>query len=154
MQNKTSAIILTVGIILLGFVREYLFANINWIFLTLSTGRMNQARDEFQFLISWSLEEINYLKFFLTLFFCLLFFFITYLIVNLLFKNKQFNKIVLFFHLTLLTLVGLIFVFSKITNLYDTLYGSIRTLMGVLQSFLPLMILTLVFYFLPPSKVK
>jgi hypothetical protein len=70
MQNKTSAIILTVGIILLGFVREYLFANINWIFLTLSTGRMNQARDEFQFLISWSLEEINYLKFFLTLLFC------------------------------------------------------------------------------------
>jgi hypothetical protein len=154
MQNKTKAIFLTIGIILLGFFREYLFANINWIFLTLSTGRMNQARNEFQFLLDWSLTEINYLKFFLTLLFCFLFFYITYLIVNLLFKNKQFNKIVLFFHLALLAIVGLIFVFSKITNLYDTLYGSIRTIMGVLQSFLPLMILTLVFYFLPQSKVK
>jgi hypothetical protein len=154
MQNKTKAIFLTIGIILLGFFREYLFANINLIFLTLSTGRMNQARNEFQFLLDWSLTEINYLKFFLTLLFCFLFFYITYLIVNLLFKNKQFNKIVLFFHLALLAIVGLIFVFSKITNLYDTLYGSIRTIMGVLQSFLPLMILTLVFYFLPQSKVK
>ncbi len=154
MQNKTKAIFLTIGIILLGFVREYLFANINWIFLTLSTGRMNQARNEFQFLLDWSLTEINYLKFFLTLLFCLLFFYITYLIVNLLFKNKQFNKIVLFFHLGLLVIVGFLFVLSKLTNLYDTLYGSIRTLMGVLQSFIPLMILTLVFYFLPQSKVK
>lgn len=152
MSKKTKTILLTIGIVLLGFLREYLFANINWIFLTLTNGRMNAARDEFMFLIEWSPSEILTLKWILTIVFSGLFFLMTNIIVKIFFQNKQFNSIVIITYLGLFIIAGLLFVSSKAFGLYENLYGAIRNIMGMAQSFLPLMILVVLFKFFPERK--
>jgi len=152
MPNRIKAISLTVGIILLGFLREYLFANINWIYLTLTNGRMNSAREEFHFLLNWSPTEINILKFSLTALFCFLFFAFTYLIIKYFFNQKEYNNTVIITYISLLSIAVLLLGFGKATDLYSSLYGAIRTIMGIAQSFMPLMILALVFNFLPHIK--
>ena len=93
MSPKTKAILLTIGIVLLGFFREYLFININWIYLTLVNGRMNQALDEFHFLLSWSPSELILLKWGLTALFTVWFFALTWWIIKLVFNEKKLYKI-------------------------------------------------------------
>ncbi|MFT5820849.1 MAG: hypothetical protein ACI8ZM_002097 [Crocinitomix sp.] len=152
MSKKASAILLSIGIVLLGFLRGYLFDNINWVYLTLTNGRMNSARDEFLFLIEWTPAEINTLKWGLTLLFTGLFFIMTYFTVKVYFNKKNFNQIVIFLFAALFCIAGLLFVAGKITGYSDILYGPIRTIMGMVQSFIPLMILFVLFKFLPQIK--
>lgn len=152
MSKKTKVIFLTIGIVLLGFLREYLFVNINWIYLTLTNGRMNAARPEFQFLITWSPAEINVLKLGLTFLFSVLFFGVTYLIIKFYYQNKKYNRIVVFTYVGITFIALLLFAAGKLTGQYDSLYGPIRSLMGMVQSFMPLMILVILFRFLPQAK--
>lgn len=152
MSKKTKVIFLTVGIVMLGFLREYLFVNINWIYLTLTNGRMNAARPEFQFLIHWSPTEINILKLGLTFLFSVLFFWVTYLIIKCYYQNKKYNQIVVFTYAGILLIALLLFAVGKLTGYHERLYGPIRTLMGMVQSFMPLMILAILFSFLPQAK--
>lgn len=152
MTKKANLFLLTAGIVLLGFFREYLFANINWIYLTLTNGRMNAARPEFQFLINWSPSEILILKWSLTILFSILFFGITYLIIQLAFKKKLYNRIIIYFYCVLIGFSALFFLIGKLTGTYETIYGIIRTLMGIVQSFLPLMLFAILFKFLPASQ--
>lgn len=149
MHKKWKTILFTFSIILLGFLREYLFVNINWIYLTLANGRMNAARSEFQFLMEWSTTEIVVLKWILTGLFSILFFLLTYIIVRVYFENQSFNKIVIAVYVGLIALSAVLFIFGKLAGLYETIYGAIRTLMGMVQSFMPLMILSVLFKFLP-----
>lgn len=149
MSKKTKAILLSIGIVLLGFLREYVFININWIYLTLTNGRMNAARDEFMFLVDWSPAEIVILKWTLTLVFSLLFFLITLLTVKIYFANRTFNQIVLFLFAALFSIAGLLFIIDELAGQNNVLYGPIRTIMGLVQSFIPLMILFVLFKFLP-----
>ncbi len=149
MSRKISLFILTSSIVLLGFLREYLFANINWIYLTLVNGRRNGARTEFHFLLNWTPSKIDTLKWFLTLLFSILFLALTYAIIHLNFKKKKYNQMVLFSYLILLGLSVLLLGIGKVFGIYQDLYGVIRTLMGIVQSFMPLMVLYLLFKFLP-----
>ena len=152
MSKKTKAILLSIGIVLLGFLRGYLFDNINWVYLTLTNGRMNSARDEFMFLVEWTPSEILTLKWGLTLVFSGLFFLITYFIIKIYFQNKSFNQTVIFLFVSLFTIAGVLFVTGKITGSSNELYGPIRAIMGMVQSFTPLMILFVLFKFLPQLK--
>lgn len=152
MNKKTKTILLTVGIVLLGFLREYLFVNINWIYLTLTNGRMNGARREFHFLIDWAPSEILLLKWLLTLLFSISFFLVTSLIIKVFFQNKQYNKIVAFVYIALIAISGALYLAGKFLGIYLEIYGAIRTLMGMVQSFMPLMILVVLFKFLPQVK--
>ena len=152
MSKKTSAILLSIGAVLLGFLREYLFSNINWVYLTLTNGRMNGARDEFMFLVEWSPSEILTLKWVLTLIFSILFFLVTYVVIKIYFQDKSFNQTVIFLFAALFIISGLLFVTGKITGTSGILYGPVRTVMGMEQSFIPLMILFVLFKFLPQIK--
>jgi hypothetical protein len=152
MRAKIKAIMLAIGIVLLGFLREYLFDNINWVYLTLTNGRMNSARDEFMFLLEWSPAEIMTLKWILTITFTILFFLLTLLTIKVSFANKTFNRTVIFLFAALFCIAGLLFVIGKITGYGHMLYGPIRTIMGIAQSFIPLMILFVLFKFLPQIK--
>lgn len=154
MSLKVKVISLAILIVLLGFARDYFFMNINWIFMTLTNGRPNQAVDEFHFLLNWTPSEINQLKWILTFIFTGLFFAITYLIIRIQFKNSLFNKITLVAYLLLVSVaLGLYFI-SYAIGLSDNLYGVIRTLMGIAQSFMPLMILYILFKYLPQVSVR
>lgn len=110
---------------------------------------MNGARKEFYFLLDWSPTQINVLKFGLTAFFVFAFFFLTYLIIKSSFKNSTFNKITIGSFAALIGFSGLFFIIGKGFGVYSDLYGIIRTLMGLAQSFIPLMILVLLFRFFP-----
>ncbi|MBI3133415.1 MAG: hypothetical protein HYZ14_01960 [Bacteroidetes bacterium] len=149
MSVKIKLFILVLGIVLLGFVRDYFFMNINWIFLHLTVGRPNQALDEFHFLLNWTPEEINALKWLLTFLFSGLYLLLTWLIIRICFQNPVYNRITLIAYLALTGLALLLYFISLFTGQSDDLYGVIRTLMGLAQSFMPLMILYLLFKFLP-----
>lgn len=152
MNKKVKTILLTVGIVLLGFLREYLFVNINWVYLTLVNGRRNGARPEFNFFLEWSPSEIITLKWILTIVFAGLFFGLTRFIIHTYYKNKTYNKLTALVFIGLIFLSTLLFCIGKIFGVYEILYGGIRTLMGFVQSFMPLMILVVLFNFLPDRK--
>jgi len=154
MQKKSKTILLTAGIVLLGFIREYLFVNINWIYLTLVNGRMNGARKEFHFLLNWTPQEIVVLKWSLTFVFTIWFFFMTWLIIKIYFEKKEYNKIVIYSYLTLTLIALLLAGIGKITGSYETLYGGIHNLMSLAQSFMPLMLLFVVFKFFSHDKLQ
>ncbi len=152
MSKKAITILLSIGIVLLGFLRGYLFENINWVYLTLTNGRMNAARDEFMFLVEWTPSEILTLKWVLTLVFSLLFFTLTYLTVKIYFNDKSYNLTVIFLFIALFCIAGTLDTIGAITGYGDILYGPIRAIMGMVQSFIPLMILFVLFKFLPQIK--
>ena len=152
MSPKTKAILLTIGIVLLGFFREYLFININWIYLTLVNGRMNQALDEFHFLLSWSPSELILLKWGLTALFTVWFFALTWWIIKLVFNEKNYTKSVGYLYLAIIGIAGILLVLGKMTHQYTSLYGAIHNLMSLAQSFMPLMMLFVLFTFFKREK--
>ena len=154
MSKKAKSIILTIGIVLLGFIRGYLFGNINWIYKTLTEGRMNQARHEFQFMLEWTPLEIEILKWSLTVLFMFLFAWFTFLIVKIYFENKMYNKITILLFTGIFAISALLYIFGKITGLSGDIYHIVRTLMGLGQSFMPLMILFILFKFFPQMKAE
>lgn len=140
---------MTIAIVLLGFLRDYLFMNINWILLTLTIDRPNQALDEFHFLLYWTPREIMILKWILTFVFTGLFFMLTWRIVHLAFQNRLFNRITVLTFAGLLAVSALLYTIGLFMGLSDHLYGIIHTFMTLAQSFMPLMVLYILFKFLP-----
>lgn len=145
-KNKIITVIGFAFIVLLGFLREYLFVNINWIYKTLTEYRKNSAREEFYFLLEWSPESLNILKFCLTAIFIGLFFLLSWFIIKHHFKNKIYSKITFFAFGTLLFFSLL---FQGLNFFIDSpnLYGIVRTLVGLLQSFVPFIFLFITFLF-------
>jgi len=150
--RHTISIALGVGVVALGFLRDYLFYNINWIYLTLVNGRANSARTEFYFLLDWKPQEIIQLKWFLTILFYGLFAGLTCFFIYHYFRKKEYLKISVFLYLGIFLLSGILYSLGYITGLNKELYPIIRTLMGVAQSFMPLMVLFVIFKFYPQNE--
>ncbi len=152
MGQKLKTILLSVGIVLVGFLREYLFYNINWIYLTLVNGRRNAAMKEFYFLLEWSPAEINILKTFLTLLFIVIFCVWSMLILRSAFGSKKHDGIILFTFIAISSVALILAGIGYISGTYSSLYGIIRTLIGIAQSFIPVMILGILIRFLASPK--
>lgn len=149
MSKRLKLGLLTLIIILLGFLRGYLFGNINWIYLNLTNGRPNGARHEFDFMLTWDVSNILILKWGLTLLFFGLFTVFTWLIVKLAFNKKEFNKITLLLFAGLFLLSAILYIPYYLTGSQPEMYAVIRTILGIGQSFMPLMFLFVLFKFLP-----
>jgi len=147
--RHTISIILGIGVVALGFLRDYLFYNINWIYLTLVNGRANSARPEFYALLEWSPDEIIRLKWLLTILFYALFAGLTCYFIYHYFKKIEYLKISVFLYLGIFLVSGILYSLGYISGLNKELYPIIRTLMGVAQSFMPLMVLFVIFKFYP-----
>jgi uncharacterized membrane protein YoaK (UPF0700 family) len=115
---------------------------------------MNQAREEFQFLLSWSPWQILILKWIMTFVFIFLFALLSYLIIKIYFKNETFSKITLLLFIGIFVASGVLFIIGKIFNVSGDIYHIIRSLMGLGQSFMPLMILFILFKFFPQMKAE
>ena len=152
MGKRLKLYLLIPSIIVLGFIRDYLFENINWVYLTHTTQRRNQARPEFHFLLDWTPDQILNLKWFGTVLFYLLFLGLTLLIIHLAFKNRTFNFITLGMFAGLFGISGLLYIAGWVSGYGNQLYGAIHTIMMIAQSFVPLMILAILFNFLPSSQ--
>lgn len=154
MNKKLILSILTISIIALGFIRGYLFGNINWIYKTLTENRRNQARHEFYSLLEWDPNSILILKWTLTLLFFSLFWLLTNRIVHFAFPNKNYNRVVSIMYLGMLAVSGLLFLSGLISGYSLEFYFLVHTVMGIAQSFMPLMILFIIIKFLPQSSSK
>ena len=154
MSKKLSITLLTISIVVLGFIRGYLFGNINWIYKTLTINRPNAARHEFYFLLEWDANSILVLKWILTILFFGLYGLITYLIVKVAFNKSIYNNIVILMYLGMLVISGCLFLTGLLFNSSVEFYHLVRTVMGIAQSFMPLMILVIIIKFLPQSSSK
>ena len=153
MKNKKKVFFLVVLIILSGFGREFIMKNINWVVKYLTQGGGYWAQEMFDPLIGWSLDELSSLKWVLTICFSLYFYGLTLTVVRLRFpKNKYLSRITTVTFLSLVLISFILILIGWLANSLDVLYPIARNLMGVVQSFLPLMILFLTFKFLPQKK--
>ncbi len=148
MSKKVKIALLLILIILSGFGRDYIMVNINWIIKHLTLGAPNYAQSFFNPLLHWSHSKLILLKWGLTFVFTTYFFVLTYYTIQLIFNNdKVFLNYVKGFYMILIIIAAIIYGLGYIFNSVDLVYTSTRTIMGVLQSFVPLMMLYLIFKF-------
>jgi len=149
-KNNSLNIVLLIVIIASGFGREYLMVNINWVIKHLSLGAPNYSQGFFSPLLKWTVSEINTLKWLLTILFTIYFFTLTYLLIKSLHPNsKKYQKITVLTYLLIVLVSGGVFMLGYFTGKGHELYPTVRTLMGLAQSFIPLMVLYLLFKFIP-----
>lgn len=152
MSKKISVYILFTVVVLLGFLRDYLFYNINWVYKTLTENRPLQAREEFHFLLEFNPQEIIFLKWILTFKFLIVFGILTWLVIKRAFNNPLYSKITLFLFVGIIGVSGVLFVVYKMTGSPSSMYAVIRSLIGLGQSFVPLILLFITFKFFPKSS--
>jgi hypothetical protein len=146
MKNK---VLLTL-IILSGFGREFVMVNINWIKKHITEGAPSYAQDLFNPLLLWSPQNIENLKWVLTIFFTLFFFLLTYaLLKNIYPTNKQYHRITIIVYLMIIVASAFVYLIGLLIGVSNEVYTTVRTLMGIGQSFVPLMVLYLLFRFMP-----
>ncbi len=141
-------------IVAMGFIRDFFFDNINWIYLHKTIERPNQAVDFFDFLLNWTVPEIDRLKWILTGLFFLIFMSLTLLIIHLIFAQKFFNRIVIATFCGLLLLSLLFYGLALISGKFSEFYAVVLTLMHLAQSFVPLLVFCVFFRFFPKSTGK
>lgn len=152
-KNKILITFLVVITVLSGFGREYVMKNINWVLKYLTQGGANYAQSEFNFLTHWNVSELNTLKWCLTIFFTLYFFLLTYIIIKKLFPHeRKYQILTIGFYIVILVLSGLVYLIGWVFGLLNEVYHVTRALMGVAQSFIPLMISYLLFRFISNEK--
>ncbi len=123
--------------------------NINWVLKHLTSGAPNYAQSEFLFLVSWTPSQILMLKWGLTIFWTLYFFFFTRISIKSVFKQRIiFLRIINLSYLGMVSISGAIYVIGLTFFEIKDIYAAVRTLMGVAQSFIPLMIFYLLFKFM------
>jgi hypothetical protein len=149
-NNNRSAIIVVIVVALLsGFLRQYVMVNINWVLKHLTLGAPNYSQSEFSFLLSWSPKEINFLKWGLTVMWSFYFFGITCLGVRYIFPNRSdLLKVTYRGYSGLIAIAGMIYVVGYLSSGVVNVYDAVRALMGIAQSFIPLMVFYLVFKFM------
>lgn len=152
-KNKPNIILLLLLIILSGFGREYIMVNINWVIKHLTLGAPNYSQSFFSPLIKWKVTDINNLKWLLTILFTLYFFVLTFLLIKLLYPtNKKYHKITVLSYSMIVLTSAFVYIVGYLLGFSNELYPTVRTLMGIGQSFIPLMIFYLLFRFIPKLK--
>ena len=142
-------------IILSGFGREYIMVNINWIKKHLTQGAPNYSQDFFSPLLKWKPQDIENLKWMLTILFTVYFFVFTYYLLKLIFpENKQYHRIIVIAYLMIIFISSFVYFIGVATGTSNEVYATVRTLMGIGQSFIPLMVLYLLFKFIPELSKK
>jgi hypothetical protein len=131
-----------VTIILLGFLRLYLFENINHqLAFIYYENEVSYVTEELSFIADYSYDTLMSVKWLLTIFFTIGYLALTLGIINILFSNKEFIHItLLIFSLIVFASFLLYFIFGFF-NESALGYRLARFCMGVVQSPLPLMIL-------------
>ena len=129
-------------IIALGFLRDFIFVNINYIIDRLYFNRdVYYYHSFYDFLEPLDVSGLMTLKWILTLIFALINLTLSVVILKQLFEQPQKPvKLLYLGYVGLFVIAGLFFVFGKVSGLTDLGYTLARRFMGVLQSPVPLMI--------------
>ena len=149
-SRKIKIILIVIIAILSGFGRDYIMVNINWIIKHLTLGAPNYAQSFFNPLLNWEVSNLIILKWLLTLVFTLYFFALTFYSIKYIFNNNKSAPVyVKSFYGILIIASVLIYGFGYLFNSVNSVYTTVRTIMGILQSFIPLMMLYLFIRFYP-----
>ena len=82
MKNKQRVILLLIIIVLSGFGRDFIMVNINLVIKHLFLGAPNYSQSFFDPLLNWSWNDLNRLKWLLTIVFTIYFYGITYFLIK------------------------------------------------------------------------
>ena len=134
--------ILIVLVIYLGFVRDSLFININYIIDELYFNQeVFHYHTMYRFLVPLGVEGLMRLKWILTFVFMLLNYGLSLLILKqLLLDSGKVMKLLSWGYVVLFVISGILFILSKLLGFSELGYTLARRFMGVLQSPVPLML--------------
>ena len=149
MLKKNKFLLIILFAILSGFGRSYVMKNINNVLNHTLNGVPNYARSEFHFLQNLSSNELYSLKWLLTIVWTIYFLIFTYLSIKLIFpQRKQHLKAVVYGYTALVIVSTIIYLKGYFTNDIGGVYNTVRNIMGIAQSFIPLMVFYLIFKFM------
>ncbi len=130
------------AVVMLGFLRDFIFVNINYQLQHLYyQTEHTYAHSFFAFLSDYSYQQLYYGKFALTALFTLLYLVLTSLSIQLIYRKRQWLKWILYLFGAMVTVAaifyGLGYAFGNPTRGYKLA----RVFMGIVQSPIPLMVL-------------
>ncbi len=142
LKNVLFVIIVAMVLCILGFIREFVFENINAQLYTLWYDYKDYSLPaSLAFFNSWTANELYYLKFPLTVLSGLAYFLVAIFTVRRFFPGKKFRNITFVVHVFVFALAGVFFLYGLAFDDYDHGYQFSRIFMDFLQSPLLLMIL-------------
>lgn len=148
MKRKVFIALGFVGVlIVLGFLREFIFVNTNSILYSKFYNENYPIHSFFNFFKSKSYNFIYISKWFLTFLFILMYFYAQVLTTKFLLKDNILRKWFFFFYLFLVILSVITFAVGWLAGNLNQGYIFSRLFLGILQSPLPIMFLLPVYYF-------
>ena len=137
-----TGIFLLVVIVWLGFLRDYIFININYIVDSLYYNHdVIHYHSFYSFLEPLDVSGLMTLKWVLTLVFTLVNFFLSVIILKQLFRNPEMPlKLIYVSYLAIFIISGLFYLAGKLGGFQELGYTLSRRFMGTLQSPVPLMV--------------
>ena len=142
-------------LIALGFLRDFVFVNINYYLKYLSGyTTKNHAHYFTQFLEPFSYQTIYKGKFILTVAFTLVYLLITQLIIHLLYQNKKFRTYTNLTFSIIFVLALFLYGLSQFCGFPQLGYVLSRRLMGFVQSPIVLMLLIPFYWGITHQKIK
>ena len=146
-RNKFLVVGMVLLFILTGFFREFTFLNINeQIRVAYYNSPDSHLSPSFQWLTAFDFETLYYLKWPVTLLFCGIFGLYSAVTVNLIFREKQYVKIVWLSYAGVFGLSFLFFGIGLLFGLGNVTYDIARFLAGIIET--PAMLVILVASFL------
>ncbi len=128
--------------IALGFFRDYFLSQYNNYLYQLYYNDLEYTlANSYSFLKNYSYMQLYYAKFFVIATFTLLYFFLSLLTVRFIFKEKKYMMICLYFHLTILVVALIFYLYGLMIGGSEKIYEIARTFLSLLQSPLIVMIL-------------
>lgn len=128
-------------LLILGFVRDFVFVNINY-----ALGYVSSKSTEFwghssmDFLCNYGVNGLNTSKWVLTAAFTLLFLLLSLMIIRMIYNNRQFLKWFMLLYAIIFTVAGILYVFGWVVGHAEIGYTLSRVFIGFLQSPFPLML--------------
>lgn len=147
MKRKAVLILLVVLLIVLGFLREFIFVNTNSVLYSKYYNEDYKIHPFFNFYKSFSYSAIYAGKWILTAFFIIAYFALQYFFCKQLLKDNITQKWLLLFYVFLVILSALTFGIGWIAGSMNQGYTFSRIFLGILQSPLPVMFVLPVHYF-------
>ena len=137
-----TGIFFLVVIVWLGFLRDYIFININYIVDSLYYNHdVIHYHSFYSFLEPLDVSGLMTLKWVLTLVFTLVNFFLSVIILKQLFRNPEMPlKLIYVSYLAIFIISGLFYLAGKLGGFQELGYTLSRRFMGTLQSPVPLMV--------------
>lgn len=139
-MRKLWIVLMVIGVIALGFFREFVFVHINEYLFALWYDEPSRALEVIPFLANFDYYTLYYSKFFLTVLFAGLFFMMSLITLQLIY-HKNYWKLLGIIYLVLLLTAGTAMALGYLSDGIRETYPFARLMMGVAQSPLILMVL-------------